>query len=493
MSLRRLVLLVTFIAIFMMASRISLDSDSWWHLRTGQLISESGSIPKTDSFSYTQAGESWRYPSTAWLSQLALYKVYDAFGAGGVNLLVAALVTLAFAFICKSLSGGIFLRAFVLILAATASGVYWAARPYLATFVLAAVFLWILEDQRWGRADRRLWLPPLMVAWANLHPGFAIGFMLTGVYVFAAGWRWFSAHWGGRPRPDTTALRAALPDALGRWLLVLVLMVLAVCINPSGPVMLRYPFETVSIGALQDLIREWQSPNFHTLAVQPFAWLLLLILAAAGVSQRRLDLTDFLLVALFAMLSLLAARNIAIFALVAPIVLTRYAEPIFEALRQRWRLQPLGSGQTSRTLRIVNLLLLLFLLLPAAARVAEALPNEANEARFAHDLPVGAVAYLLGEQPDGRLFNSYNWGGYLIWALPEYPVFVDGRTDLYGDTIILEWLSIVRADPGWDDQLQAWDANLVLIEPDWALAKLLPYAGWTTLYEDDHSVLYRLP
>src|SRR3989304_8209812 len=98
-SFRRLVLLITFIAIFTMAARISMDSDSWWHLRTGQLISESGQIPKTDSFSYTQAGETWRYPSAAWISELAMFKIYTAFGPGGINLLVAALVSLAFVFI----------------------------------------------------------------------------------------------------------------------------------------------------------------------------------------------------------------------------------------------------------------------------------------------------------------------------------------------------------------------------------------------------------
>jgi len=174
-------------------------------------------------------------------------------------------------------------------------------------------------------------------------------------------------------------------------------------------------------------------------------------------------------------------------------VLTRYAEPIFEDLRQRWGLQPLGSGELSRGLRVANVVLLLVLLVPAAARVAEVLPALANEERFAEDLPVGAVALLQESQPEGRLFNSYNWGGYLIWALPEYPVFVDGRTDLYGDEIILDWLAIVQARPGWEDQLEQWGADLVLIEPDWALARVMPYVGWAPLYEDEHSVLYRRP
>src|SRR5690606_13624710 len=98
-----------------------------------------------------------------------------ALGPGGLNLWTAGMVTLSFAFLWRTLSGGLFLRVFIFVLAATVSAVYWAARPYLVTFLFAAVFLWILEDMRWGRippgSRRLLWLPVLMVIWANSHGG----------------------------------------------------------------------------------------------------------------------------------------------------------------------------------------------------------------------------------------------------------------------------------------------------------------------------------
>jgi hypothetical protein len=97
---------------------------------------------------------------------------------------------------------------------------------------------------------------------------------------------------------------------------------------------------------------------------------------------------------------------------------------------------------------------------------------------------------LKAERPDGRLFNSYNWGGYLIWNLREYPVFVDGRTDLYSQELLTEWLNAVNGIEGWQETLEKWDIGLVLIEPNWPLAKLLPTEGWQILFEDDHSVLY---
>src|SRR5690606_39141787 len=115
-------------------------------------------------------------------------------GPGGLNLWTAAMVTLAFACIYPILRGGPFLRAFALVLAASASGAYWAARPYMVTFAAAAFFLLVLE--RWrrrveanppgGRLGSLLLLPAVMLVWVNSHGGFAAGFLIWGVYLAGA-------------------------------------------------------------------------------------------------------------------------------------------------------------------------------------------------------------------------------------------------------------------------------------------------------------------
>ena len=108
------------------------------------------------------------------------------------------------------------------------------------------------------------------------------------------------------------------------------LMLIAVCVNPYGPTMLMYPFKTVSIGVLRDYIQEWQTPEFHSIAVQPFAWLMLLTFGAVGASRQRLAFIDFALVGLFFYMGLLAGRNVALFSIVAPMVLTRHAAPALD-------------------------------------------------------------------------------------------------------------------------------------------------------------------
>lgn len=495
MNIKRLLFLITFMAVFAMAARVSIDSDTWWHLATGKLILESGSVPQTDPFSHTRAAAPWLYPSTSWLMQITLYSIYSHFGAGGLNLFTALMVTLAFLVVYHTLDSGPFLRAFVIIFAAAISGVYWAARPYLMTFLLTALGLKVLEDFRSGRKDR-LWLMPLiMLVWVNSHGGWAYGLILWGLYGLAFGLEWLAqARQPGALLPTDFSrqwLAGGLRGAVGRMLLIGLLMLLAVCINPAGAHILQYPFQTVAIESLQDHIAEWQSPDFHQRNVQPFLWMLLLLFGILNLSQKKLQLTEYLLLIIFTSLSLIAARNIAMFALVIPIILSRQAAPLAEKLGQRFGYRGISDSPPARLPNIVNWLLFGLLLLSVLLKAASVFPASMNDAYIHQNMPAGAVAYLKQHQPPGELLNSYNWGGYLIWHLPDYPVFVDGRTDLYGDQLLDEWFELVRAEGSWQSGLQKWKVNLVLLEPSTPLARELKHdPGWSLLYQDQVSLLY---
>jgi hypothetical protein len=123
-------------------------------------------------------------------------------------------------------------------------------------------------------------------------------------------------------------------------------------------------------------------------------------------------------------------------------------------------------------------------------KVSLIFPASANDKIFQDTLPVEAVNFIKTNDFQGRLFSSYNWGGYLLWALPEYPVFIDGRTDLYNDEVINEWLQVVRAENGWQDVLEQWDVHLILLEPTMKVVELLPGNGWHKLYSDLKAVIY---
>jgi hypothetical protein len=105
-------------------------------------------------------------------------------------------------------------------------------------------------------------------------------------------------------------------------------------------------------------------------------------------------------------------------------------------------------------------------------------------------LHVQAVDYLNTNHPDGKIFNSYNWGGYLMFAAPEYPVFIDGRTDLYGEFLQV-YLDAALASGDWRSTLNQYGINLVFVEVTSPLDEALrAEPGWTLAYEDDLAVIY---
>ena len=460
-----------------MALRVSLDSDTWWHLGAGRWMIEHGSLLGEDPFSFTRSGSPWHYPG--WLAQLLLYVVYRVAGAGGLNVLTAAVVTLAFIFVYRATRGDAFLRSFIVLLAAIASAVYWSARPQILSLLLAAVFAWILEDFR-SQGRNHLWLlPPLTALWVNLHGGFAIGFIFIALTMIGVG---------------VEGLLAAGAERRGAWRSTAMLAgvglacAVAVGLNPFGYEMLSYPFKTVGIGALRAYIQEWQSPDFHTREAQPFLWLLFLSLAAIGFSRRRLTAADFILFTGVAYTGFLAGRNMPLLALVAPPIIVRHAQEILERVAPSW-----GKGDPNRAglarMRWLNIVVLMLGFVAVAAKALPVLDPLLNQQQVARTEPVEASAYLRTHPALGRMLNSYNWGGYLIWALPEYPVFVDGRTDLYDDDLLAQYLAAVRGEPNWREVLERWQIGVVLLEPNAPLVTLLRQQGWQTAAADELSVI----
>jgi hypothetical protein len=255
---RSLVLLIVVAGVAAMAARPSFDSDTWWHLRTGQWIVENREVPRMDPFSSTMRGAPWSPPG--WLAQVVMLGFYRAGGAVGLTAFTAILVGVALLFLWNLLEGPRLLRAAILLLSAATSAVYWAARPHIASFALAAFTFWALEQ--WRRGIRRwvVWLLPVAMAlWVNLHGGFAIGFLFLLMYLASSlidlvggllrKKETWSEAWQKRRR-DLATLGA-----------VFVLCLAASAFNPHGPSVLAYPFRTVSIPVLRCTSRSG-SPRF---------------------------------------------------------------------------------------------------------------------------------------------------------------------------------------------------------------------------------------
>ena len=490
LTLPRLLIAIVFIAVFTMAVRTPADTDTWWHLITGRFIVDNATIPLTDPFSHTRLGDPW--VDHGWLGQVLLYGLYAVGKWTGLSLGVAALVTAAFAFVYAQSIGNPYIRAFGVVLGAITSSVIWVARPQIISLLLTALVAYLLDRHKRHGGRLLPWLPLVTLVWANVHGGYAIAFILMLCYVVGEAANNLTGH-----DQDPVLSRQRLLN-LG---LVMGICFLTVVINPNTWRMWLYPFQTVGIGALRDFIQEWQSPDFHQVWQQPFILLLLLTVLGLARAGRRSDFTDLALLAVWTIAALLAGRNIAIFALVAVPLFVRYGTMAWNRQMQDWRgaawAQPLLSTvsqpmASNKVLGALNWLLLILIVVAALVKIYQPLAPGAVDKATRESLPADAAAAIQELRPAGPMFNNYNWGGYLIFTLsPDYPVFVDGRTDLYDEAFLRQYIRIYMADDGWQDSLDQYGIRLVFVEANSVLAKFLRVdTTWQEAYRDDMASVF---
>ncbi len=475
LTIERAAFIIIFALLFALAVRIPTDTDTWWHIRSGEYTLKQGMI-YTDPFSFTKAGEPWTNHS--WGSQVILYAVWQLAGNFGLAIFTAVLATGGMYLVYCMCAGNVYLRAFALIIGASTAAVFWSPRPQMVSFFLSTLVLYFIYLYKREKTDRLWLIPVVMLVWGNLHAGFSLGFLLLGGTI--AGEVLGNLF---NPQGETVIAWARL-----RKLVIVTLASVAVLvINPYGLDMLRVPFQTVSIGALQDFIQEWNSPNFHERQTWPFIALLLGTFGAVGASGKRLDGTDFVLFSGTAFMSLLAGRNIALFAVVATPILTYHLDTAL--LERGWVLNTVK--RPTRMMARLNIVLVGLILLGAAAKVLVVLDRETVREAQAMFLPLDAAMHLNEKRPDGPMFNSYNWGGYLMFAAPEYPVFVDGRTDLYGDEVLTTYLRTAMGGENWRETLDEYGIRLIVVEKGSGLDRNLQDAwGWSLDYDDELAVIY---
>ena len=478
LSTRRVFHWVVLVSLFGVTARPILVPDFWWHLRTGQWIVETRSIPHADPFSYTAAGKEW--VTHEWLSEALIWGLYRLAGWGGLIVFFSLVITLAWWLVDRRLKGQPFVAGFALLLGAFSTAPVWGVQPQMFTLLLASLFLGLLDAYaRDGKAKRLGWMPPLMVLWVNLHGGFLVGPAL--VLVVAAGLALDELvegkGWGA-------ALRRALPLAVAAAACVAVIP-----LNPNGTRLYAYPFETLQSEAMAENLRDWLSPDFHKASMLPFAALIFATAGALAISPRRARVSDVTLLAMTGLLALRSGRHIPLFALAATPLLAAHA---WDWLRQqswgRWLEQPEAPLHAAK--RSLNLTVLATVVAACGLYVGSVIASQPQAE--AEIFPRRAVQFLKREKPPAPMYHRYDWGGYLIWNLyPEFRSYIDGRADLYGDQFMMEYFRTYRGRPRWQETLERFQVQTAMVEPLSAIASLLRQdPRWTKVYEDDQAVVF---
>src|SRR5215204_2290772 len=436
---KHLIVYLGLILIFVLSAQPITDTDFWWHLRTGQYILETRSVPHTDIFSSIRFGGEWI--AHEWLAEVAIYSIFKVVGFVGLIAVFSLIITAAFLIVykrCLNRSAHSYIALGAVILGAVTSISTWGVRPHIFSILFASFFLFVLEC--FGRAEKVVsiwWLIPLMVIWVNTHAGFFIGLGLIALTIIG---RLFDQMLGindGRMNWRDTGM-----------LLILFLACSAVVpLNPSGFRLYTYPLETLTSPGMMRFIEEWRSPNFHEARFQGLALLLIGTACSFALSRKRIRISDLLMFAAIAWATLRSGRNVWLFALVA---VPMFAESVTSWLATYFPKflfpsseRPTATGKVMPTLINATLLLLCVVLVVLAVRRA----GDHQPLSEVEYFPVAAVKVMQSHQLPQPIFNEYDWGGYLIWKLyPSYRVYIDGRADVYGEAGMEEYLKLHEGD-----------------------------------------------
>jgi hypothetical protein len=241
----------------------------------------------------------------------------------------------------------------------------------------------------------------------------------------------------------------------------------------------------------QQAIVDWLSPDFHQSEAVPLMLLIFLTIGALGLSSKRVRPSELLLFIATLYMTLKSQRHVAIFALVAVPLLADYLQNWITE-KSHGRLFSTAAADSERGRRMAFMLGVMFLvpLIAFAAKLKARVFDEWRQEIL--KAPLGAVAYLKDHQITGNTFTDPNiWGGYVIWALPSNPVYIDGRIDMYGDEFVKEYLNIIWNGADWREPFDRYGVRVVIIEPNSALSRELLASGqWSRVFADDVAVVF---
>ncbi|MET0969867.1 MAG: hypothetical protein ABWY18_11740 [Tardiphaga sp.] len=454
------VALAVYVLLLAVGARLLNDPDTYWQIMVGQWILDHRAVPHTDIYSFTMHGQPWI--STQWLAQVIYAVAYDVAGWTGPVVVAAASVALTLALLARFLDSRL-PRTATLICVATAFALmtsHLVARPHLLAMPVMVAWVGGLVTAMDRKSAPSFWLLPLMALWANLHGGFVLGLALIGPIGLEAIW--------GLPG-------AAQRKQVMRWALFGAAAIAAACVTPYGAEALLAAQRILNLGAALALIGEWRPADFsHAGPLE-----LTVLVAFALVLWRGITLPPLRIVLVlgFVFMALSHVRNAEVLALLAPLVL---AAPLGRQLGGASHADTAGAMRGALIAGIALCVMAGTVVFTSGRGYAP--PDNAA--------PVAAVT-ALKKLNLSRVFNDYDFGGYLITR--QVPTFIDGRTELFGEKLMVDHNNASGlAEPDKLFRLlKDYHIEATLMRTQSAATKLLDHIdGWQKVYSDDIATIH---
>ena len=462
LQLCALVALLTGVGVIAFQLKFSvLDLDIWWHLKVGDWIVEHLAVPHTGILSRTAADRPW--VAYSWGYEVLLSRAYAWFGLLGIGIF-GTFLTLAVAYaiywMLRRLSGQFWLAGVLAGVVCSAFLFNGMPRPFFFSMVLFSVTLTLLlEANRSGRVQTLYWLPLIFLVWANLHIQFIYGLFLVGLFVAVSLAQRLANRLGIAPG-------FLLPPTLPATNLVVLFAacVLATLVGPNFYHPYQAVYEYSKAKFAYSIIIELQPLSFR--GYSHYAQLLLTAAGFFAVGwQKKLDPFKLALLTVASVVGYRTMRDAWFICIPAAACIADFPAPEAEHDVAEYD-RPESWFEKTGVAAAVVLLLVLF-----------SHGTDFNQRGFdqaiSSQYPVNAINFLRRNPVPGPLYNNLNWGGFLMWYMPDYPVAIDGRNDLYGDDLDRLFFNSEIAAKSYTTDPYLNEAGVVLLDSTLPLAKIL--------------------
>ena len=437
------------------------ESDYFWHIKAGEYMFKNGVLTH-DVFSWFVKGKYWM--SHEWLFEVIIYSLKRVFGNIHpfiyIFLCMGGLFSIFFFTNKKNITKNIPYTLLYLMFMVIIFMTYIQARPHMMSFMFIALTIYFLYDLYKNKDSKKIYFLPLVtILWSNVHGGSSnLSYLLCLLFVIFGLFKFNFK--------KIEANRLSKKQIL-RYLIVMALCMISVCINIHGVKMFIYPYENMMDSVMLKNISEWQPTNLNNMFHYTYFIFIVFLVMTMLFSEKKIDFIDFVLFGFCFYLGLKSIR----FWSYGPIIMYYV---MFNYVKERKT-----DNYTCVILGVVSLLLI--------SGFICASPILFN-IKYTNLLDTEVINVIKKENPK-RLFNMYDYGGELVYN--EIPVFIDGRADLYSKYNYKDYLDISNCSGDYIELINKYDFDYLLIDKRYPIYNYLKHIDNEIVYENDKLILYK--
>lgn len=454
-------------------SFVTADPDLWGHIKFGEDIWFSGSLPDTDSYSFTAYNQPWI--NHEWLCELLFYLTYHLFKDAGLligKLIIGLCLTVYLCKVCRFRKQTPIIYAFVLVLAIFVISPGFMIRPQIFSFLFFTLFVYLIHLQLIFNKNYLYLLPIIMVAWVNIHGGFLMGWVFL---LIVATWetlrRWVSGH-------NKEQLKVF-------WIWTVVTS-LTILINPYGYKLLVFLFKSLTLN--RD-ITEWRPVNLFDLSFLRFKIFVCLFLITLSLRLKKSNAWEVLAILAVLYASLRHQRHTPFFAIICAPYLSHHLSSGFESLRRKMNTPTLTKSARNSLAILISLVAIYHFYHTSSLYAKTKFRITVNLKEY----PAAAVHFMHLNQIQGNVVLPFNWGEYVIWKLyPNCRVSIDGRfRTVYKESVIRAHFIHPDDVAKWWKLIHRYPADILLARQSTKWNKYIQAnTKWKYVYSDKTAIVF---